>query len=245
MHMNLRSFFEFSNTEAAAVLIVVIIIVITFSLNVSLSNRNNDISFTKNDSLVLLFEKMQNELKELDNKSHIALAASNKVADIVDENGNDNRLTDQPPKKRQRYAEYIKQEKLSTSESISLNKSDTADWKKVPGIGSSYAKRIVKYRALLGGYNSVEQLKEVYGFTDELYNKILPYIKADDHVAKLDINKLEFKEILSHPYIDYDQTKAIVNLRRRKGRIESVEELGMLEEFTSEDINRITPYIAF
>ena len=35
---------------------------------------------------------------------------------------------------------------MSASEFISLNKSDTADWKKIPGIGSSYAKRIVKYR---------------------------------------------------------------------------------------------------
>ena len=171
MNMNLRSFFEFSNTEAAAVLIVVIIIVITFFLNVSLSKRNNDISLTKNDSLVLSFEKMQNELKESDNKSHIALVTSNKATDIVD--GNNNRLTDQPQKKgKQRYVEYIKQEKLSASESISLNKSDTADWKKVPGIGSSYAKRIVKYRALLGGYKSVEQLKEV----------IASYPNVDDYV---------------------------------------------------------------
>lgn len=244
MHMNLRSFFEFSNTEAAAVLIVVIIIVITFFLNVSLSKRNNDISLTKNDSLVLSFERMQNELKESDNKSYIALVTSNKATDIVD--GNNNRLTDQPQKKgKQRYVEYIKQEKLSASESISLNKSDTADWKKVPGIGSSYAKRIIKYRNLLGGYKSVEQLKEVYGFTDELYDKVFPYIKSDVNIIKLDINKLEFKEILSHPYIDYEQTKAIMNLRRRKGQIDSIEELGMLEEFSSEDIVRITPYIDF
>ncbi len=44
---------------------------------------------------------------------------------------------------------------------------------------------------------------------------------------------------------DFEQTKAIVNLRRRTGDIKSINQLAMLDEFTSEDIERITPYIEF
>ena len=246
--MNWKSFFEFSDTEAVGVLVTVVIVVLTFYLNVRLSNSNNSVVLTENDSLVMSFERMQNDIKESSILLDKELIASRNGAITIDGNGNrnDKGLTDYPQKKsKQGQQKYIKQEKLSASEFISLNKSDTADWKKIPGIGSSYAKRIVKYRNLLGGYKSVEQLKEVYGFTDELYDKVLPFVQADKSIIKLDINKLEFKEILAHPYIDYEQTKAIMNLRRRIGRIESVEELGMLDEFSSDDIIRISPYLKF
>jgi len=39
--------------------------------------------------------------------------------------------------------------------------------------------------------------------------------------------------------------QAIVNLRRKKGDIVSINELAMLDEFTSEDIYRLEPYLEF
>ena len=54
---------------------------------------------------------------------------------------------------------------------VELNSCDSAALVALNGIGASYAKRILKYRTMLGGYISVEQLKEVYGFSEELYSK--------------------------------------------------------------------------
>ena len=87
----------------------------------------------------------------------------------------------------------------------------------------------------------------MYGVTDEVFEKIAPYVRIDKNFAivKLSINKREFKEILAHPYINYEQTKAIVNLRKRIGAITSMNELAMLDEFSPFDIIRITPYVAF
>ena len=67
---------------------------------------------------------------------------------------------------------YPSIEKLSKGETILLNASDTAEWKKIPGIGSVYASRIVQYRNLLGGFSHVEQLLEVYGIDQELFSRI-------------------------------------------------------------------------
>jgi DNA uptake protein ComE-like DNA-binding protein len=97
----------------------------------------------------------------------------------------------------------------------------------------------------LGGFASVDQLKEVYGIDAELYSKISPYIKPDGNYSKININKLEFKQLLSHPYLNYKQVKAIVGLRDRKGKIASINELSMLDEFTTADIERLTPYLEF
>jgi hypothetical protein len=56
---------------------------------------------------------------------------------------------------------------------------------------------------------------------------------------------MEFRELLKHPYLNYRQVQAIVNLRKKRGKIASINELAMLDEFTSEDIFRIEPYLEF
>ena len=50
---------------------------------------------------------------------------------------------------------------------IELNQADTLTLKKIPGIGSTFARRIVGYRELLGGFYTVHQLAEVYGIDEE------------------------------------------------------------------------------
>lgn len=54
--------------------------------------------------------------------------------------------------------------KISPTEHIALNTADTTMLRKVPGIGSYYAHRIVSYRERLGGFVDVEQLREIEGF---------------------------------------------------------------------------------
>ena len=44
---------------------------------------------------------------------------------------------------------------------VELNTADSAMLDAVRGIGPYYAKKILRYRELLGGYYSVEQLKEI------------------------------------------------------------------------------------
>ena len=62
---------------------------------------------------------------------------------------------------------------------IELNQADTLTLKKIPGIGSTFARRIVGYRELLGGFYTVEQLAEVYGIDEERYNALHTWFKVD------------------------------------------------------------------
>ena len=48
----------------------------------------------------------------------------------------------------------------------------------IDGIGETRADSILAYREQLGGYTSVEQLKEISGIGDTLYAKIAPYVTA-------------------------------------------------------------------
>lgn len=106
--------------------------------------------------------------------------------------------------------------KSSSKKTIELNSCDSLELLDLKGIGPSYAKRILKYRSMLGGFFTVEQLKEVYGFTDELYTEIKPFIKVNpDLVKKININGDDFKTVNKHPYLSYELTKQIFNFKRK------------------------------
>ena len=99
---------------------------------------------------------------------------------------------------------------------VNLNAADSAGLLPLSGIGPVFAGRIIKYRDRLGGFFYKEQLLEVKYFTQEMLDKIQDNIVIDTSlIQKLPINKLEFKEILRHPYVDYEMTVVIVNERKK------------------------------
>lgn len=243
--MHWKDFLYYQKSEKLAVILLLILIVLTLILNLILSQHNSrDIIFAQNDSLVKAFEEFQ---RNLSLREGMNVQDSEHVVPQNDGRSNDGLHSRYLSKKNSpdHYVPFPKAEKLAAGETILLNAADTAEWKKIPGIGSTFAARIVKYRNLLGGFVSVEQLREVYGIDNELFSRISPYIQVDKNFRKLRINGLEFKELLRHPYLNYKQVRAIVNLQKKKGNIASIHELAMLDEFTSEDIFRIEPYLAF
>lgn len=62
---------------------------------------------------------------------------------------------------------------------IDLNTADTTALQTVNGIGPATARRIVRYRSLIGGYTSVEQLLDVWGISPENYLRIEEQVTAD------------------------------------------------------------------
>lgn len=127
---------------------------------------------------------------------------------------------------------------------VELNSADSIDLVGLNGIGPAYAKRIIKYRNLLGGFYSKEQLKEVYNFPVETYNNIQNNISVDTlTVIKLRINFSEYSELLKHPYLNKKQVNALTRKRESSGSFKSITELQSVEGFDSEIIAKISPYI--
>lgn len=244
--MKWKDFLYFQKGDKLAVILLLVLIVLVMILNLFWSQRNSrEIVLVQNDSIVKEFQEFQQSLRmkevEENKKTYSDYSSRNSYRE------RSNNYQSRPYESEKNYSStpFPRQNKLAEGETISLNTNDTAEWKKIPGIGSSYAERIVKYRNLLGGFASVEQLREVYGVDNELFARISPYIEPDANFRKIQVNKLEFKELLSHPYLNYKQVQAIANLRRRKGSITSIDELAILDEFTSEDIERLRPYLEF
>ncbi len=130
---------------------------------------------------------------------------------------------------------------------IELNEADTALLQQIRGIGRGYARRIVSYRNVLGGYYSVEQVREVYGMQPEVFEQIKHSLTADGNlIEKIDVNTASIEKLKRHPYIKtFQKAKAIYEYRRKKVKLIHIDELRVLDEFNDEEINRLTPYLEF
>ena len=129
---------------------------------------------------------------------------------------------------------------------IEINASDTSALKKLKGIGPVLASRIIKYRALLGGYYSIDQLTEVYGISDSLFLVIKDKVRVDTlQVRRISINEANEVQLSRHPYIGKYAAKAIISYRNSFGSISSVEELVNRNIIPEEFENRIKAYLSF
>lgn len=132
--------------------------------------------------------------------------------------------------------------KIVDTACVVLNLADTNQLKRVPGIGSYYAKEIVRHGKWLGGYVNVNQLDEIDGFPQEAKKYFVI-----DHPSpqKVNVNKLTLQQLRRHPYINYYQAKTIVDYRRLHGDIHSLQQLSFSSDFSPEAISRLEPYVDY
>jgi len=136
----------------------------------------------------------------------------------------------------------IKQESII----VELNSADTTELMKVKGIGRGYAKGIVRFRNETGGFVSINQLKEVYGMTDQNFEKMKSFCTINlQLVRKINVNTASVEKLNAHPYLDFYQSKAIYELRRKKLKLKSIDDLKSIRELTTETISKIEPYLIF
>lgn len=137
-------------------------------------------------------------------------------------------------------------QKLRIQFPIDINSADSLLLCEVSGIGSKSAQHILRYRELLGGYYSVEQISELKVVTNENFQRILPQIWCDSaKIKKININFASPKELEVHPYLTDRMLRRIINHRELKGGWSSIEEMIEDDIFSSEEAERIAPYLDF
>ena len=141
---------------------------------------------------------------------------------------------------------FIRQEKYAEGTLVDLATADTTELKKIPGIASGSAKAIIGYRSRLGGFYSINQLKELKSMSDEQFVKICKFLKLGEiKITRISVNRSGFEHLRSHPYLNFYQVKAIVELRKKRGKINSLNDLSLLEEFSQQDFDRLKYYLDF
>ena len=139
--------------------------------------------------------------------------------------------------------------KIKEGERIDINLADTNELKRIPGIGSYYARRIVSFRQRLGGIANVHQLLEIQGFPESSLKYMSVGESANNRnlppITRIRINHLDVNALSRHPYIRYIQAKEIMNHRRLRGPIKKADDLRRLPSFTDKEVERLNPYIDY
>lgn len=128
---------------------------------------------------------------------------------------------------------------------IDVNSALQADWEQLPGIGPTYAARILRFREALGGFSSIAQIADTWQLPDSVYQKIRPLLLYEQPPNQLLINAADAEELAEHPYIRKWQAEKIAVYRRQYGPFEHEQALRELGVFKEEELNTLLPYLNF
>ncbi len=129
---------------------------------------------------------------------------------------------------------------------LDINNCDSAALEAMPGLGPVLSARIVKYRNLLGGFASADQLKEVYGLSEETFNLVRGRIFADTSaIRKIKINVADYKQLIRLPYFEKYEVTAILKYLELNGRISGMSDLVDNKLIAPEKESKLRPYLEF
>ena len=171
----------------------------------------------------------------------IDTVAVNHYRDSIRKSERDSVMIDSMPR-------YVSQKRDTI---LNLRTADTTELKMIRGIGSYRARQIVRYREQLGGFAHVDQLCEIKALqpllTDSIQaDSLLAHFWLDSVIINpLRVNSVGVEKLQRHPYLSFEQAKAIYELRRKKIHLDSIAQLKKAECFTEQELKRLTPYLSF
>ena len=246
----MNNFLTFTKGERVAIIILAAVIFFIIAANFFIANRPSNVknNLQNLDSIIALHEAAVEELKttrQQDNKTTSEVTETPRRQVTKSEAKVQSSAVPEPVEGKVRRFDKLSDRNTQSSEFINLNSADTTELKSLPGIGSFFAKNIVDYRNKLGGFIEKEQLLEVYAFDTTRLSNIENFIIIDSiELRKVNVNTDDFKTILRHPYIEYEDVKKIVNYRESKGMIKNWEQY--LKVVGRNDVDeRLEKYIGF
>lgn len=223
------------------------------TVKVFLNFRNKGGKFYKKEDLKKIYglkKEWYNELEpfiRIEKEKQVYASNSDK---IDDKQGNEKEIKAAIPKsyemgfEKKSDAPKNKKEYNRKPVVVDMNTSSIDEFQKVYGIGPYYAKRIVEFRELLGGFVRVEQLSEMYGMPDSTYQKIKPGLKIGTiSTRKINVNTATADDLKIHPYIKWKIANAIVKYRKTHGKYAAVSDLKKNYAISDDLYHKLEPYL--
>jgi len=226
-----REFYLLPRGEQRGLLILSILLILSLLLRITVA---------------MLPEREPRGLEEFEQEARLlmaVLAEADSLKQVRDDSLRESFPGYAPPRTFFSYQGAIKSD---NTQPIDINRADSADLLPLPGIGPVFAGRIIKYRDLLGGFLSVDQLGEVYGIPLETVQNIRRLLSIDSlAIRMIRIDSASFRELLRHPYLEYEDVKALVEYRDFKRDIESSDELRINHILPDSTLRKLDGYLNY
>ena len=222
-----KEFFYFSKGDKIAIILLLNLIIVSGGIFIFMNK------FTFTDAVFLdQNEEVQKDFVQFENNLEI-------IEPLKEESADNNESPATPHKSKKEN-----KQKLELGQTIDINSASASTLTRIPGIGEVFAERIIEYRNSLGGFASLEQLYEIRGITVNKFSKILPYLVLQKKHKLIRINKVSADQLINHPYFEEKQTQVLIELNKDR-KINDISDLSDNENFSSRDIERLSPYLSF
>ena len=124
-----------------------------------------------------------------------------------------------------------------------LNSITVEQLQEIKGIGPALSNRIVDYRKRLKNFRSLIQLKDVWGLNYKVKDRLRKNLFVNQDYEQIAINKATVIELSEIPYFDYELSRKIFQFIQVRQGIKTFEELGKLQDFPFDKIDRIKLYL--
>ncbi|RBN49005.1 ComEA family DNA-binding protein [Flavobacterium psychrolimnae] len=211
-----------------------------YKLGMSVQEIDRLLAFRKENKYVNSAKEFQNVTKVSDSILNV-MAPYFKFPDWVNNKKQNTKFKEYTSYQNQAFA---KKEKIVF---IDINEATKEDLVKIYGIGDAISIRILKQKELLGGFVSMEQMKDVWGLSPEVIENLNTHFKvlALPRFKKIEINNASLKELSQFHYFRYSLAKEIVTYRSMNGNIKNIEDLTKIKGFPVDKANLIGLYLDF
>lgn len=124
-----------------------------------------------------------------------------------------------------------------------LNSIKAKQLQEIKGIGTTLSNRIVDYRKKLNNYRDLIQLDDVWGLNYKVKDRLRKNLFVNQNYEQIAINKATVIELSEIPYFDYELSRKIFQFIQVRQGIKTFEELGKLQDFPFDKIERIKLYL--
>lgn len=151
------------------------------------------------------------------------------------------------PKGKREYVDFSKPKEVIPIVPICINSATLEDLQKVRGIGPYYAEKIIKEREKYTGFVSVQQLKFIYGISDETFAELSKHfiVVRAPAVTRLNVNEASINQLKEIPYMNYYIAREVVKHRSMNGDFVNKDEFLEIEKFPIDKIDIISLYLRF
>lgn len=227
----MKEYFNFSASQRKGMIILLVLILAISYMHLALPHM---IRYPKVDHSLLIeqVERISDSIKTARNSNYSVKDSSKKKKKVFRQTSG-------------AHDGYKRKDRADTVTAfVNINLADSAGLTVLPGIGPVFAGRIVRYRELVGGFHDPWQLLEVYGMDSTRLKGFINRIEVYRHdIRTININRAGFREVLRHPYLEYEDVLSIFRLRDQTGIIPNIRDLDSLFQTRAAWWQKVAPYI--